>query len=164
MINYCMQCGSPASAGANFCQKCGRPMKAGIKSVVAKKQTPDEEEIEGLTDIHKAYIKENYKKISVINLAKKLFPKEEITHTHPSVKQISEYTRLLKRADVGGGDMVVGAEEEDEDGGGESLDYMPEIKIDGLEVETCEADRVQKVSFGALLEEAKRNGVIPKPD
>jgi hypothetical protein len=158
-----MACGAKADVLACFCSKCGNKLKAEASSSAAKKnlnkqttKTEESDDGEELTDVHLSYIKEHYKAVAPLDLAKRLFPKKDITIKSKEAMKISEYTKMLRRSGGTGGDRVVGAEIEDEDdeGGGESLQEMPDINLTKLDVE-IEPPRSNKVSMARIIEEAK---------
>jgi hypothetical protein len=169
MSKYCMGCGSPNESFANFCMKCGSAFgekkqstssaPSQIESPITKTtKTPEND----FSDEERDYIRQFYKTVSPLNIAKKLKPKNTLGVAHPFVKQISEYTRLLKKADVGGGDVVVGSknepeDEDDEEGGGVNLNEMPEINLEGLEIESYSSTRPEVLSFNDLMAEAQRH-------
>jgi len=159
---YCFSCGFPNVSLANFCSKCGHrfgDVSSANKESISKKSTSSSQPVddEELTDVHMSYIKEHYKAIAPLDLAKRLFPKKDITIKSKEALKISEYTKMLKRSGGTGGDRIVGAEpeEDDEEGGGESLQEMPDISdLGGLQVEIAPPPS-SKISMARLIEEAK---------
>jgi len=164
MSKYCT-CGKPNEALANFCARCGRSFgkvsehittnaPSQIKSPITRTTISPKNDF---SQEEKDYINQYYKTVAPLNIAKKLKPKDNVGVSHPFVKQISEYTKLLKRADPGGGDVVVGREEsDDEDDGSTSLNEMPDINLEGLQIESFSSTQPEVLSFATVMEEARK--------